>query len=120
MIIIQQDYHLQICSKMVLHLILTFKRNYLNFNGNYKFDERLSVETVLNFSQGRTYGEFDDGYSNPTSGSFNQWFARDLDMKKMRAYKDLENSAGYHASWNWFGADSYTGGGINDRPSFLV
>ncbi|WP_185241761.1 SusC/RagA family TonB-linked outer membrane protein [Elizabethkingia anophelis] len=94
------------------------KRNYLNFNGNYKFDERLSVETVLNFSQGRTYGEFDDGYSNPTSGSFNQWFARDLDMKKMRAYKDLENSAGYHASWNWFGADSYTGGGINDRPAF--
>ncbi|WP_297984860.1 SusC/RagA family TonB-linked outer membrane protein [uncultured Chryseobacterium sp.] len=83
------------------------RRNYFNSTANYKFNDKLNVEAVLNFSQGRTTGDFDDGYSNQTSGSFNQWFGRDLDINKMKELKDLETPRGYHASWNWWGPDYY-------------
>ena len=83
------------------------RRNYFNSTGNYKFNDKFNVEAVLNFSQGRTTGDFDDGYSNQTSGSFNQWFGRDLDMNIMRSLKNLETPKGYHASWNWWGPDFY-------------
>lgn len=85
----------------------SLKRNYFNIAGNYKFSERLSVEALMNFSQGKIEGDFDDGYSNNTTGSFNQWFARDLDIKKLRELKNLETPLGYNASWNWFGPDKY-------------
>jgi hypothetical protein len=52
-------------------------------------------------------GEFDDGYSNQTSGSFNQWFARDLDIRKLKELRNLETPSGYHASWNWWGPDNW-------------
>lgn len=83
------------------------RRNYFNTNANYKFNEKLNVEAIMNFSQGRTTGDFDDGYSNQTSGTFNQWFGRDLDITKMKELKDLETPRGYHASWNWWGPDYY-------------
>ncbi|QDP84939.1 SusC/RagA family TonB-linked outer membrane protein [Chryseobacterium sp. SNU WT5] len=90
------------------------KRNYFNTNANYKFNDKLNIEAVMNFSQGRTTGDFDDGYSNQTSGSFNQWFGRDLDVNKLKELKDLETPFGHHASWNWWGPDYLN---INASPS---
>ncbi len=48
-------------------------------------------------------GEFDDGYGNQSSGSFTQWFHRDLDMGIMKELKDLRTplaGIGSYASWN--------------------
>ena len=39
-------------------------------------------------------------YSNQSTGSFNQWFHRDLDMGIIKELKGLENSNGIYASWN--------------------
>ncbi|MDR6527346.1 TonB-linked SusC/RagA family outer membrane protein [Chryseobacterium rhizosphaerae] len=98
----------------------SLKRNYLNFNGNYRFNDRLSVDAIVNFSDGRVTGELDDGYSNQTSGSFNQWFGRDLDMKKLKELQDLQTPEGYHASWNWWGPESYAPNTFTAKPAFWV
>jgi hypothetical protein len=66
----------------------------------YDLTKRLTVGANVNFFTTMTNGEFDDGYSNQTTGSFNQWFHRDLDMGLMRELKDLRTSDGIWASWN--------------------
>jgi TonB-linked SusC/RagA family outer membrane protein len=62
--------------------------------------KKFSVGANVNFITTLTDGEFDDGYSNQSTGSFNQWFHRDLDMDKMRELKDLRTPGGIWASWN--------------------
>lgn len=103
------------------------KRNYLNFNSAFQFTDKFSVETLFNYSDGKVRGDFDDGYSNQTSGSFNQWFGRDLDIKKLKELKNLQTPLGYHANWNWWGPDYYAyyglPGGANAfmvKPAFWI
>lgn len=98
----------------------SLKRNYLNINGNYKFNDKFNVDAILNFSDGRVNGDFDDGYSNQTSGSFNQWFGRDLDIKKLKELQDLQTPEGYHANWNWWGPDNYSPNGFTAKPAFWI
>ncbi|QIY92341.1 SusC/RagA family TonB-linked outer membrane protein [Chryseobacterium gallinarum] len=98
----------------------SLKRNYLNLNGTYKFNDRLSVDAIVNFSGGRVTGDFNDGYSNQTSGSFNQWFGRDLDMKKLKELQNLQTPEGYSASWNWWGPDDYSPTGYKAKPAFWI
>ncbi len=45
-------------------------------------------------------GQFNDAYANQSSGSFDSWFHRDLDMSKLREYKDILTPAGTYMSWN--------------------
>jgi len=80
-----------------------YKRN--TISGAFDFDAstKLSVGVNFNFSKSYVQGDFDDGYSNQTTGSFNSWFNRNLDMGKMKELKDLKTTSGYHASWNYWG-----------------
>jgi len=54
----------------------------------------------LTYTNNVIKGEFDDGYANQSSGSFDSWFHRDLDMNKLREYKDILTPAGTFMSWN--------------------
>ena len=74
-------------------------------SGSFDFDatSKLSVGVNFNFSKSYMQGDFDDGYSNQTTGSFNSWFNRNLDMGKMKELKNLKTTSGYHASWNYWG-----------------
>jgi len=67
---------------------------------SYDITKRLTFGANVNFFNTTTDGEFDDGYSNQSTGSFNQWFHRDLDMNKMKELKDLRTPDGVWASWN--------------------
>jgi len=60
----------------------------------YDITKKLTVGANVNFFTTKTNGEFDDGYSNQSTGSFNQWFHRDLDMGIMKELKDLRTSDG--------------------------
>ncbi len=62
--------------------------------------DRLTVSANVNFYTTFTDGEFDDAYSNQSTGSFNQWFHRDLDMNMVKELKDLRTPSGIWASWN--------------------
>lgn len=94
------------------------KRNYFSYNGNYKLNEKFNIDMMFNFTNGKVRGEMDDTYGNQTTGSFNSWFDRDVDISKVKKYMWLKNDAGYHASWNWWGPDYYTFGGIYQKPAF--
>jgi TonB-linked SusC/RagA family outer membrane protein len=67
---------------------------------SYDITKRLTVAANVNFFTTFTVGEFDDNYSNQTTGSFNQWFHRDLDMGIMEELKGLRSPTGILASWN--------------------
>ena len=89
------------------------------FSGAFDFDatDKLSVGVNFNFSNQTVNGDFDDGYSNQVTGSFNSWFARDVDVNKLRELKDLQTTGGYNASWNVWGPQysSYFG---TEKPAF--
>ncbi len=79
-----------------------FKKNMINANLSYKPTNKLTVDGGLNFYNSETRGDFDDGYSNQSTGSFNAWFNRNLDTDKLRELIDLKTTSGTHASWNYW------------------
>ncbi len=78
----------------------SLKKNTLNLNLNYDLNKHFSLSTSINYVNKKIYGDVNDGYSNQTSGSFNQWFHRDLDMGIMKDLRDLQYGPGQYASWN--------------------
>ncbi len=78
------------------------KRNTIALNFDYQFTKKVKVSGFVNFFMNKVRGDFNDGYANQTSGSFNQWFARDLDMQVERQLQGMRNPEGYLASWNWW------------------
>lgn len=67
---------------------------------SYDLTKNLTFGANVNFFTTFTNGEFDDGYSNQTTGAFNQWFHRNIDMKIMKELKDVRTPDGIWASWN--------------------
>jgi TonB-linked SusC/RagA family outer membrane protein len=78
----------------------TLKKTTFGLKTTYDVTKRLTLGANVNFFTTLTNGEFDDGYSNQSTGSFNQWFHRDLDMNLVRSLKDLRTADGIWASWN--------------------
>ncbi len=76
--------------------------NKTNFSvkSTYNITKKLTFGANVNFFTTMTDGEFDDGYSNQSTGSFNQWFHRDVDMAKMKELKDIRTPDGIWGSWN--------------------
>ncbi len=80
-----------------------YNRYYLTTNFSYNVTDNFKTGIQALYSQYGRKGDFDDEYGNQTSGSFNAWFARDLDMAKQKELIDLKTPEGYLASWNWWG-----------------
>jgi len=80
----------------------TLKKNMVNATLSFNASKRLTVSGNFTFSDQVVNGDFDDGYSNQTTGTLNSWFARNVDMGKMKELQDLETTNGYHASWNYW------------------
>jgi TonB-linked SusC/RagA family outer membrane protein len=76
------------------------KKNVLNLSGAIDITPKLVASLNFNYATQILKGEFDDAYSNQSTGSFNQWFHRDLDMKILKELKDLRTPTGIWASWN--------------------
>jgi len=74
---------------------------------SYDITSKLTASANINFFTTFTDGTFNDGYGNATTGSFNSWFHRDLDMKILRELKDLRSPVGTLASWNHSDPPSY-------------
>lgn len=76
------------------------KKNTFNINSTVNLTNRLTLGANVNYITTNIKGEFDDSYANSTTGSFNQWFHRDLDMNILKELKDLKTPSGVEASWN--------------------
>ncbi|MBK6825543.1 MAG: SusC/RagA family TonB-linked outer membrane protein [Chitinophagaceae bacterium] len=84
------------------------KKNVLNLAGSINVTPKLTASINFNYATQYLNGEFEDGYSNQTTGSFNQWFHRNLDMKIMKELKDLRTPQGIWASWNKANPTAYS------------
>ncbi|WP_158973812.1 SusC/RagA family TonB-linked outer membrane protein [Cellulophaga sp. L1A9] len=82
-------------------------KQFISTSFDFDVNDKLNVAVGLNYTQSNVSGDFDDGYSNQTSGSFNSWFSRGTEIDKLRELKDLTTPDGHSASWNWWGPDYY-------------
>jgi len=75
-------------------------RNALFTSFSMELNKHFTVSSNLTYSNTVIKGEFDDAYANQSSGSFSSWFHRDLDMQKLKDYKDIKTPTGTFPSWN--------------------
>ncbi|MXV49883.1 SusC/RagA family TonB-linked outer membrane protein [Pedobacter sp. HMF7647] len=94
------------------------KKNVLNFNTSYDLNKYFTASANINYVTQKVGGEGGDGsndydaYSSQSSGSFNQWFHRDLDMNIMNELRgltvpDATTPVGLYGSWNHANPSSY-------------
>ncbi len=84
------------------------KRHTLNANMTMDLSSRLTLGVNVNYIAENKNTESDDGYSNQSTGSFGQWFHRNLDMGKLRELRTLTSPEGILSSWNHGNPTSYS------------
>ncbi|WP_290791264.1 SusC/RagA family TonB-linked outer membrane protein [Flavihumibacter sp. UBA7668] len=84
------------------------QRNNLSVFTTMDITSKLQLAANVTYLNQKTEGEFNDGYSNQSSGSFNQWFHRNLDMDKLKELKGLRSPQGALASWNHKNPEAYS------------
>jgi TonB-linked SusC/RagA family outer membrane protein len=77
-------------------------RHTLFITGSMDLNSHFSAGINSTYSTNRIRGEFSDGYANNSSGSFTQWFHRNLDMNIMKELKDTRSPYGTYLSWNLY------------------
>lgn len=82
-------------------------RNTINLNTVYDISKKLEFTTNINYTNRKLTGQINDGYSNQSTGAFNQWFHRDLDMGILKDLRGLQTPQGIYASWNKANPSSY-------------
>lgn len=85
----------------------SLKKHTFNIKSDVNILKNLVLGANINFISQRVEGEISDAYSNQSTGSFSQWFHRNLDMDIMRELKDLRTPDGIYASWNHADPASY-------------
>jgi TonB-linked SusC/RagA family outer membrane protein len=82
------------------------RKNMLNSNFSVDLGSHFTAGMNFNFSTETLNAENNDAYSNQSTGSFNSWFHRDLDMSILKTMADYTipqgfgNASGMLASWN--------------------
>ncbi|MEZ5038821.1 MAG: SusC/RagA family TonB-linked outer membrane protein [Saprospiraceae bacterium] len=72
-------------------------KNIVSMIGTFDLSKFISVGANINYKKTDQYGNIREGYGAGLSGSFNQWFHRQLDVDRLRQYK---NPDGTFNSWN--------------------
>ncbi len=84
------------------------KKNTFNITASFDIGSKFTVSANVNYINQKSNAENDDAYANQSSGNFNQWFHRDLDMNIMRELKDLRGPNGEIATWNHNNPGAYS------------
>ncbi len=90
------------------------KRHQVGGKLSFDLTDRLTAGINLNFINQKSNGDFNDAYANQSSGSFNQWFHRNLDMSIIKELRYLKTPTGIQASWNHNGPDNYNPNDLKD------
>ncbi len=101
----------------------SLNKHFVTTNFEFNATDHLKLAANISFNQSKIKGNFDDGYGNQTTGSFNSWFNRNVDTGILKELKDLTTANGYSASWNWWGPEyyAYFNGARNhgfEKPAF--
>jgi TonB-linked SusC/RagA family outer membrane protein len=73
------------------------RRNNVSFNGEIKITPKFTVSANVNVFQESLKNVPAEGYGTQTSGSFNQWFHRDLEINQLKNYRRPD---GTYTTWN--------------------
>jgi TonB-linked SusC/RagA family outer membrane protein len=76
------------------------KKNTFNMSASIDLSSKFTLGANINYLNQISNSENDDTYSNNTTGQFNQWFHRDLDMNILRDLRNFKTPEGILASWN--------------------
>jgi TonB-linked SusC/RagA family outer membrane protein len=87
-------------------------KNTINIAGSLNLAKWLTVGVNVTYAGQRMKGDNNDGYSNNTTGAFNQWYHRDLEMDKLRELRgvlspSLNGAAPVIGSWNKSNPNAY-------------
>ncbi len=71
--------------------------------GTFTMDlgQYITVGANINYTNQLIKGDFNDGYSNFSSGNFSQWFHRDLDINILKELSSIKTPIGTIPSWNF-------------------
>ncbi len=83
------------------------KRHTFNTNFSVDLSNRLTFSANITYLAQNTNAENNDAYSNQGTGSFNQWFHRNLDMGILKELRSVKSPTGILASWNHGNPGSY-------------
>ncbi len=83
------------------------KKHNFNLNASMDLSTKLLLTTNITYISQKSNAENDDTYSNNSTGNFNSWFHRDLDMNIMRELQNLQTE-GVLASWNHSNPTSFS------------
>ena len=87
------------------------RKNTFNFIANYDLNKHFTVGANINYVSTKLSGDIDDAYSSTSTGSFNQWFHRNLDMDILKELRGMtvEGPGGttIFGSWNHNDPTSY-------------
>jgi hypothetical protein len=76
-------------------------------NASLDLGNHFIVGTNLTYVTQTSQAENNDAYNNQSTGSFNQWFHRNLDMNILRELRDMRSPVGTIAGWNHANPTSY-------------
>ncbi len=83
------------------------KRNTLATSSSLELGSHFTLGANVTYVNQKQQAENNDAYSNQSSGSFNQWFHRDLDMNIMKELRNMRSPLGSLGSWNHANPTSY-------------
>ena len=94
-------------------------KHFLSGTFSYDVTPKLHVKTNVNYTLQDISGYVrNDNYGNQTTGSFNNWFGRQINVQRMQQLKGLRTPDGYFTSWNWWNPEIYAFGGGYKKPTF--
>jgi TonB-linked SusC/RagA family outer membrane protein len=83
------------------------KKNMVNVITSYDITRKLNIAADISYVNRALHGDISDDYGNQSTGSFNQWYHRNIDMGIMKELRGLKSPQGQFASWNHGNPDSY-------------
>ena len=89
------------------------KKNTFNITASVDLDPRFTVAANITYLHTKVNSESipdndnADGYANNTTGSFNNWFHRDIDMGILKSFTNYRTPEGIMATWNHNNPDAW-------------
>ena len=77
-------------------------RNFLTSRIKLNLSKSLTAEGSINYTDRKTQGDFGNvNYGNPTAGMFDQWYQRQLDLNRLKKYKQInKDGSTVYRTWN--------------------
>lgn len=79
-------------------------RNFVTLSTGFDLSKKITFNSNINYQTTSQFGNFLEGYGSGLTASFNQWFQRQIDIKRLKQYR---NPDGSFNSWNILGPNDY-------------